>query len=161
LPLRLSPGLYGLRAEAENAWGKTLAPAPGSLLIRFKPPPPRLVLEDVKESDAKVLLIRPAGPTLALAAGTAAQGRAGLRGKVTWTEGDTDDLARNLNVVVYVNGSQQQRVKLDKALRGSTERHFKAELVLSKREDNKVKVDLPDLSPSTNEVRTFTVDCLH
>ncbi len=86
-----------------------------------------------------------------------------LHGEVHWGDDDTGDARRRqaCRVQVYVNGLQQlpaplQAGKLDRA-RNVTP--FKASMLLTRKQDNRVKLALPDLPQQEDSRREFSLDC--
>jgi WD40 repeat protein len=160
----LAPGLTRLRVEASNATDRATAPGSGWQLIRYEPPPPKVVLEVIEpknQADAS-MPIGP-GPSGLLSAGKSPKARVFLRGRVIWAPGDSGYKQDPVIAAVYVNGSQQWRKQLGKATeqKGAVERAFRAELLLDRAKGNQIEVDLPDLLrlDKNPAQRRFVVDC--
>ena len=155
--LRLTPRENRLRAVAVNAGGETQT----AVVINYIYMPVQLIIDRLEPIDRRSKPVQPKVlPDQRLVFDdAAASGRLRLRGRVRWSK-DNDKQLKKVSVVrVFVNGFQQIPAVLQPPKGASREREFVADLLLNRREDNRIEIELPDLKQDSNNRREFELAC--
>src|SRR5262249_34254343 len=87
-------------------------------------------------------------------------GKLMLSGRVLWLD-EQDERLRNphTHIRVWVNGAPQINAELKPRLGLEPARNFEVPLVLTRKENNYVEMELPELKLESSSDRIFTVDC--
>jgi hypothetical protein len=152
----LAPGPNSFTIEAENAGGV----ASVELLFTYTVPPLRVVIDGVEPGaggDAQVPQARVAGPPSL--SRPMPQSTIVLRGRVLWADTDSLRDQGNPRLQVWVNGFPHVVAALEPAVAGSQERVFRAEVLLSRLEDNEIDLRLGGAPLDVLGDRKFLASC--
>lgn len=136
----LEPGQNSYRIEAVNAGGLSAA----ELALTYTPPPVRVVIDEVAGGDRT---LRPEGRAQGPPRLTEPlpHSRIALRGRIIWADAPSMPAGADLRLQVWVNGFPHVAVTPEDApAERPLERRFRADILLSRSEDNEIDLRLDD-----------------
>jgi hypothetical protein len=155
-PMLLKPGPNAFKIEAQNAGGVSSV----DLLFTYTTPPLRVVIDGVETGaggGSQVPQPRVEGPPSLPR--PLPNSNISLRGRVIWTDVDSMRNSGNPRLQVWVNGFPHVVASLEPVVKGSLERGFRAQVLLSRLKDNEIDLRLRGAPLDVWGDRKFLASC--
>lgn len=157
IPLQFVPGENRVEVVAVNDDGEHQ----DSVVIGFTPPPPKVVIDEVRRLDGKGQALKPeVGEQGRIQfKGNAPDARLLLRGRVIWDKDrPVEEVRVPYLVSAYVNGFQQMSTQLEDRQGDAFQRAFDVDLLLNDT-DNTIHLEIHGLPKDSNSRSSFELAC--